>query len=119
MTTVDKICRHFDTIAQMDAIAVGNILREHDAEQQRKIEGLRADLASDCVAEPRRLREKLAEQQAEIDRLEKLCREFVPRPERMSGYTDPDCPAEYQSAIRLACEYHGVPVPAHVQPERR
>jgi multidrug resistance efflux pump len=34
-----------------------------------EIDRLRPDLASDCVAEPRRLREKLAEQQAEIERL--------------------------------------------------
>lgn len=43
MNTTDKICRHFDSVAQMDEIAVGNILREHDAEQQKEIDKLRAE----------------------------------------------------------------------------
>lgn len=34
-----------------------------------EIAGLRADLASDCVAEPRRLREKSAEQRTDLDQL--------------------------------------------------
>lgn len=57
-------------------------------------------------------------QQAEIERLTVLYCKFVPRPERMSGYSDPDCPDEYKPAIRLACEFHGVAVPEHLRAEK-
>ena len=51
----------------------------------------------------------------EITQLTALCREFVPRPERMSGYDNCDCPDEYKPAIRMACEFHGVAVPEHLR----
>ena len=79
MTTVDKICKHFDTIGQMDAIAVANVLRDHDAEQQAEIDRLKADRQSLLCATEKTgelvmgLGKQIANQQAEIERLRELC----------------------------------------------